>query len=277
MSNKIKTLSGITKSLVNQYKEYGSLQYVQTGFHSLDSIIGKTHLKELCCIGARHGMGKTALLINIAFNVACTNGMSVYIFSKGLTSEEIVLRMLSLQTESNSSEIAQYLTDKKESAYDKQEVFDNKLGIFEELNIRIIDSAFTINETECIVREQISPSCIIFLDSLQEYDCDVNITTRKLKELARETNNLIYFPICVPRSPQNRINERPMLSDIENGIVKYCDTILLMFRKSYTACENIIFGSDINDVEIIPYKSAIKTKQSAFLIWNNGKYEDKVK
>jgi replicative DNA helicase len=91
-------LSGAVASAVNRIEEYQSGQaqarVVYTGFPDIDRITGGFAPGNLVVLAARPSMGKTALAMNIAENVALDAGKSVGVLSLEMSRDEIALRML---------------------------------------------------------------------------------------------------------------------------------------------------------------------------------------
>src|SRR5690606_32895688 len=65
-----------------------------TGFLDLDAKLAGLHPTDLLILAARPAMGKTALALNIAQNVALMEGRPVGIFSLEMSRGQLVTRML---------------------------------------------------------------------------------------------------------------------------------------------------------------------------------------
>ncbi len=78
---------------------------IPTHFIDLDKMINGLGASNLMILAARPAMGKTALAINIAENVAFKNGMPVGIFSLEMTAEQLLHRMICCQAEVESDKI----------------------------------------------------------------------------------------------------------------------------------------------------------------------------
>ena len=93
----METVSNIEKLVQNK----GSLTGIPTGFSDLDKLTGGLHPSDFIILAARPSMGKTALALNIAQNVALRapsriNGepRTVAFFSLEMSEEQLVNRML---------------------------------------------------------------------------------------------------------------------------------------------------------------------------------------
>lgn len=71
---------------------------LNTGFHALDGITSGFQPGNFIVIAARPGMGKSALAVNIAQNVATNFNLSTLIFSLEMTKREITTRILSSES-----------------------------------------------------------------------------------------------------------------------------------------------------------------------------------
>jgi replicative DNA helicase len=82
----------------------GQVDGVKTGFPDLDNLIGGLHPNELIILAARTGMGKTALALNIADNVA-TAKKAVLFVSLEMARIELATRLICSRTQLNSYKI----------------------------------------------------------------------------------------------------------------------------------------------------------------------------
>ena len=67
---------------------------IPTGFYDLDKITSGFHPHQLIIIAARPGMGKTAVALNMATNMAIQAKKSVAIFNMEMGAEQLATRML---------------------------------------------------------------------------------------------------------------------------------------------------------------------------------------
>lgn len=70
---------------------------IETGFYDFDKLITGLHEDQLIVLAARPAMGKTALALNIAQNVATKSNKAVAVFSLEMGAESLVERMLSAE------------------------------------------------------------------------------------------------------------------------------------------------------------------------------------
>ena len=86
-------------------KNKGAVTGIATGFLDLDFKTAGMQPSDLILIAARPSMGKTAFVLNIAQHVAFHSDKSVVIFSLEMSKEQLVNRLLSLESKVNSQSI----------------------------------------------------------------------------------------------------------------------------------------------------------------------------
>ncbi|MDE7418089.1 MAG: replicative DNA helicase, partial [Lachnospiraceae bacterium] len=86
-------------------KNKGAVTGIATGFLDLDYKTAGMQPSDLILIAARPSMGKTAFVLNIAQHVAFHDNKSVAIFSLEMSKEQLVNRLLSLESKVNSQAI----------------------------------------------------------------------------------------------------------------------------------------------------------------------------
>jgi replicative DNA helicase len=79
-------------------KTKGNVTGIPTGFIDLDYKLSGLQRSDLVLIAARPSMGKTAFVLNIAQHVAFRQNRSVAIFSLEMSKEQLVNRLLSLES-----------------------------------------------------------------------------------------------------------------------------------------------------------------------------------
>ena len=76
-------------------QSHGEITGVPSGFYDLDKKTLGFHGHELIILAARPGMGKTAIVLNIATNIAINAKKTVALFNMEMSAEQLVMRMLS--------------------------------------------------------------------------------------------------------------------------------------------------------------------------------------
>ena len=78
---------------------------VASGFIKLDDITSGWQKSDLIIIAARPGMGKTAFALSMARNIAIQNKEGIAIFSLEMSSEQLVNRLISSESEINANKL----------------------------------------------------------------------------------------------------------------------------------------------------------------------------
>lgn len=226
------------------------------GIENVDKIFSFA-ASDLVLIGARPAMGKTAFIVSM-FNYALSRGMKPCLFSLEMSTEQILLRMLSERMQTQSWRMKQGVCDLTQ--FDKHRI---ELTNFNPL---IIDDCFKIDEIEAQVNKQYNlGSKIAFIDYLglinppkaQSREQEVSQITRRLKMLAKKLNIPIVLLSQLSRAVENRTNKRPMLSDLRDsgGIEQDADSVLFLYRDEYYNIFENDFGSTVDKAEVIIAKN----------------------
>jgi replicative DNA helicase len=220
-----------------------SLTGLNTGFYDLNSFTSGLQKSDLIILAARPSMGKTALALNIAENVALLNRAPVAIFSLEMGKEQLVQRLLCSRAEIDSSRVRTgQLRD------DDWAKLGSAMGELGEAPIFIDDSAgVTVMELRGKCRRlkaQHGDLGLVIIDYLQliegrsNNDNRVNQMgeiSRGLKLLARELNVPIIALSQLSRAVESRQDKRPMLSDLRDSgaIEQDADIVLMIYRDEY--------------------------------------------
>lgn len=215
-----------------------------TGFADLDNILSGLHAADLVIIAARPSMGKTALALNIAQNVA-QKGKAVGVISLEMSKEQLVERMFCSLLGVDSWKMR---TGKLNDSD-----FARIGGIMDELNsmkIFIDDSiGNSIVELRAKARRlQMEHGLdVLFVDYLQLMTSgkggfnfsnrvqEISEISRSLKALARELHIPIVALSQLSRAVEQRPTKIPQLSDLrESGAIEQdADVVMMMYREDY--------------------------------------------
>ncbi len=86
-------------------KTGGGLSGVPSGFSALDRVTAGWQPSDMVVIAARPGMGKTALVLSMARNMAVDHQVPVAVFSLEMSGVQLVQRLIASETEINSEEV----------------------------------------------------------------------------------------------------------------------------------------------------------------------------
>lgn len=218
---------------------------IPTHFLDLDRMINGLCPSHLVILAARPSMGKTALAVNIAENVAFKNNIPVAIFSLEMHAEELMHRMICSQSEVTSDKIRSGALTGDE--YQRIVAAVHKM---QKQTIIIDDqSGIRISDLRARARrmKEVFGIGLIVIDYLQllsgakgNYNPDqrqneISEISRNLKTLARELNIPVICLSQLSRKVEERPGHKPMLSDLrESGSIEQdADIVMLMFRRDY--------------------------------------------
>lgn len=220
----------------------GSVTGIATGFLDLDYRTAGMQPSDLVLIAARPSMGKTAFVLNIAQYVAFKQNKAVAIFSLEMSKEQLINRMLSLESKVSGQNIRTgQLSD---SEWEK---LAETAGIIGQSNLMIDDTpGITIAElrSKCRKFKLERGLDMIIIDYLQlmsgggrseSRQQEISEISRSLKAIARELNVPVLALSQLSRAVEQRPDHRPMLSDLrESGAIEQdADVVMFLYRDDY--------------------------------------------
>jgi replicative DNA helicase len=215
-----------------------------TGFDDLDSRTGGFRPANLIVLAARPSMGKTALALGMALNAAL-DGKTVAIFSLEMSKDEIIGRMLS----SAAMVDGQRLRTGRLSQDDWPRI-GNAADKLAQCKIFIDDSeGVTVAEMRTKSRRLKSRAGLdlVVIDYIQLMEGmpgrkrdenrvqELSAISRSLKLMARDLEVPLVILSQLNRSPDQRPDKHPMLSDLrESGAIEQdADMVLMLYRDEY--------------------------------------------
>jgi replicative DNA helicase len=229
---------------VSEHDESVSIA-VPTGLQDLDRVLGGgMQRSDLIIVGARPGIGKTALALNIMSSVATVSGGTGLMFSLEMPIDQIVGRLLAISSGIEATRI-------RKGEYTDVEVrrIGLTLNTLMEAPIYIDDSSdLTITQIRERARRlhQEHPLDFVIVDHIQlvqpaghlrnqNMTAQVTETTRQLKQMARELKVPVMALSQLNRSVEGRQSKVPELRDLrESGSSEQdADVVMLMFRDDY--------------------------------------------
>jgi len=227
------------------HKDKQKIRGVPTGFKDLDNTLAGFQRSDLVILAARPAMGKTALALNFAHNIAVQSNQAVLIFSLEMSKEQLVDRLLSI--ESGVDAWALRTGNLTDADFEK---IGQAMGTLSEAQIFIDDSpGITISDLRTKARREAHhrPLGLIIVDYLQlmsgghRYGSDGNRVqeiseiSRGLKGVARELNVPVLALSQLSRSVESRSPQIPQLADLrESGSIEQdADVVAFMYREEY--------------------------------------------
>ena len=217
---------------------------VPTGFYDLDRMTAGFQAGDLIVLAARPSMGKTALAINIAENVALQEGLPVAVFSMEMGAAQLALRLVGSLGRIDQQHLRTGAL--KDDEWGRLTEAIEKLRT---ISLHIDESAgLTSSELRANAR-RLARQCgqlgLIVVDYLQlmsgSASGDENRATelgeisRGLKMLAKELKCPVIALSQLNRSVETRPDKRPMMSDLrESGAIEQdADIIMFIYRDEY--------------------------------------------
>jgi replicative DNA helicase len=217
----------------------GTVVGVPTGFADLDKLTGGLQRSDLIIIAARPAVGKSSLGLGMAFNAAISYGKTVGLFVLEMSAEQIVQRMLSMETGIDSHRLRMgYIDDSEWSSVTRA------FGRLAEANIFIDDTASAnIMEVRSKSRRLHAERGLdlLIIDYLQLMTAtradnrvqEISQISRALKGLARELDVPVVALAQLSRAVETRQSHVPMLSDLrESGSIEQdADIVAFIYRE----------------------------------------------
>ena len=217
---------------------------IPTGYDDLDRMVDGLNPSTLTILAACTSVGKTALAMNIANNLACVNKIPVGIFSLEMTAHQLVHRLMCIHSGVSSTNLMTgAVTDAEMERVHRSYVTTLAAPIW------IEDRSYPkINELRSKARRMVACHGIklLIVDYLtliepansrasDNRQTDVASISRALKLLSRE----LYIPILclaqLSRKVDERPSHRPCLGDLrESGAIEHdADVVMFLYRRDY--------------------------------------------
>lgn len=211
---------------------------VKTRINGLDRNMGCLRNGDLIIIGARPGMGKSAMILSLMLNMGLNNDPSI-LFSLEMAKESLIERLLC-----QISGVSMHETILKMNMKSNNERIEKAIPTLYRLPVYINDRASKYNKIEQTIRKSVNKKGIkiAFIDYLQlisvpkdmgeNRNQQLGFITRNLKSLAKELNIPIVLLAQLNRGLEQRNNKRPMLSDLRDSgeIEQDADVVMFLYR-----------------------------------------------
>lgn len=219
-----------------------NLDRVPTGFADLDRILGGG-LKggQVVVIAGRPGMGKSVLAMNLVVSAAFINKIPTLVWSLEMNTDELVNRLAA-----NLARVPLHGIDTGNLTDADWIRLGRFVGEYEQTPLWIDDrSTVDISHLRTRARHhaRVNGLGLVVIDYLQLLEIGnsenrqvgIAMTTRALKNLARELSVPIVLVAQLNRGPEQRTDKRPLLADLrESGAVEQdADIIVFAHRDDY--------------------------------------------
>jgi replicative DNA helicase len=229
------------------HRNKGGIRGIPTGLRDLDKLLAGLQRSDLIVIAARPSMGKTAIMLNMALDIATKAKQgSVLYFSLEMSKEQLVDRLLAAEARVDAWKLrtGEGLTD------EDFERLSAAMGELAEAPIFIDDtSGITVSDLRTKARRlhHQHPLAAIMVDYLQLMSGgsryansanrvqEISEISRSLKILARELNVPVVAASQLSRSVESRSPQIPQLADLrESGSIEQdADIVAFLYREEY--------------------------------------------
>jgi replicative DNA helicase len=245
---------------------------LQTGIKDFDQVTGGLRGGQLTIVAGRPAMGKSALMLNMADNMA-RRGVPVVYFSLEMPANELAARVVLSRAETNTEIIRNgFLTASiKHRIMDAAVQFASEpLYVDDRGGLTLLD----IRGRARLAVRRWNVKCI-FVDYLQlvshagaqSRENEVGFISRGLKAMSMELGVPVVAAAQVNRQAENRSDNRPKLSDLrESGSIEQdADIVALVHRPCYYAVQDE--EPDPQDAELIVAKHRAGRTGTLNLTW----------
>jgi len=227
---------------------------IATGFTDLDELLSGLQSEEMLILAARPSMGKTAIALNIAEQIAfggstpwapkrINNPVPVGVFSLEMARGALTQRLLSSRSGVDSNQLR------------TGRVNDSEWGKLQRSSAELAEAPIYIDDTPGMtvlamrakarrMKQRHDIGCIV-IDYLQlltsptsareSRQVEVSEISRSIKALARELKIPVICLAQLNRGAEQREGNRPRMSDLrESGSIEQdADVVMLLHRESY--------------------------------------------
>lgn len=215
---------------------------IETGFYDFDKLITGLHEDQLIVLAARPAMGKTALALNIAQNVATKSNKAVAVFSLEMGAESLVERMLSAEGTIINNHIRTgnlTVNEWQRLIYAQGQLAEAPIFIDDTAGVKITD----IRARARRLSQETDGLGLIVIDYLQliqgsrsdNRQQEVSEISRQLKIIAKELKVPVIALSQLSRGVEQRNDKRPIMSDLrESGSIEQdADIVAFLYRDAY--------------------------------------------
>ncbi|NUM80873.1 replicative DNA helicase [bacterium] len=240
----------------------GGVTGITSGFKSLDGMTSGFQNSDLVIVAGRPSMGKTALVLSIARNVAVDAKKPVGFFSLEMSSLQLVMRLLCAEAQVDAHKVRTGMLPPND--WSKLSVSVGKLS---KAPIYIDDTpGLNILELRARARRLKAEKQIelLVVDYLQLVSAttksnatrqeEVAVISRSLKALAKELDVPILALSQLSRAVEQRGGDKkPMLSDLRDSgsIEQDADLVMFVHREDYYATEAMERQAELVPADLI--------------------------
>lgn len=255
----------VLEKIEEVYKENCEITGLKTGFEDLDHILLGLQPGSYNLIGARPAMGKTALALSIAMNVALEEKKRVIYFSLEMSKEQAEQRLFVMNAEKNNTLLHDNLIIDDTPGISICELRKkcHEYSLKQGMNLIIIDYLQLMSGEK---------------DNQKEYrgrNWEISEISMGIMEIAKELQIPVVVLTQLPREVERRSDFRPRLGDLREcgSIEQDSDVVLYIYRDDYYNKKSI----KQNIAEIIVAKNRYGERNKVIILkWDkkNLRFQD---
>ncbi len=224
-----------------EQREGQILTGLDTGFTVLNEMTSGLQAGEMIIIAGRPSMGKTALALNLAENIAVDMNQPVAFYSLEMSRQQLAQRLLCSRSGIDSHKLRRNILSGDDFAH-----LAHTMGQLDEAPLFIDDTpGVSLLNLRAKARRMVARFDVkaVFVDYMQLMSApgsesrqqEVSTISRGIKALARELNVPVVCLSQLNRSPEGREDHRPRMSDLrESGSIEQdADVVMMLHREEY--------------------------------------------
>ncbi|MGK5089664.1 DnaB-like helicase C-terminal domain-containing protein [Bdellovibrionota bacterium FG-2] len=220
---------------------------LETGFSSIDRILGGLRPGQVMTMGSRPSMGKTTLALDVAAKVSGRKDATVVLFSLELTKEEVSVRLLAQGANFSAERLKSGNLTKNEwarLAHSSEKLSSSGLFIDDSPNVTVDE----IGERCVTLKQERGTLDLVVVDYFQLINArreviqagqfeerDFAEIMRGLKQVAGILDCPVILLSQINRGVEGRENKRPLLSDLRgpSAVEQESDVVMFVYRDDF--------------------------------------------
>lgn len=243
--SKPKTNAELIKAVTDKIdaaSKFNGITGVRTGFKDLDYVYGGRQKTDLIIKAGRPAMGKTAQALCEAKNMAIDNGQNVLFFSLEMGAEQLMQRLVSIQTGIPLKHIRQGIMTQSD-----WEIYYRETDALRSDRLTIVDDVYSLTGIKTTAKKMKMRGKVdaVYIDYLQliehrvggrNKENEVSEISRSLKLLAKQLDVPVIALSQLSRAVETRGGDhKPKLSDLRDSgaIEQDADIVEFLYRPEY--------------------------------------------
>lgn len=238
------SLEGAFERIDKLSKHKGELRGIPSGFKSLDNMLAGFQKSDFIILAARPSIGKSALAMNFAANIAIKQKIPVGIFSLEMSNDQIIDRLIASMANIDLWKLRTGRLNHEGPNNDFERI-QHAMGELSEAPIYIDDAATSnVLQMRAMARRLQAEHGLglIIIDYLQLVEPrtsspnivqQISEISRSLKGLAKELSIPVLALSQLSRAVEHRTPQIPKLADLRDsgGLEQDSDVVMLIYRE----------------------------------------------